>query len=156
MAINIQRVGSSYAALTISLASLATSTAGVGRQSTIVNNSTTKYDYALLNVLIKLGTSPTANKSVYVYLIQSNGTNRTDGAGASDAALTIKNAALIGIMTTGSAPGTGDNLRKTFNVEGLGQEWGIAIVHDSAVNLDSTGGNHVLTWAGYKYELVSS
>lgn len=156
MAINVQRVGSSYSALTISLNSLATSTAGVGRQSTMVDNSTLKYDGALLNVLIKLGTSPTANKSVYVYLLQSNGTNRTDGAGASDAALTVKNAALIGIMTTGSAPATGDNLRKTFELTGLGQEWGIAIVHDSAVNLDSTAGNHVITYAGYKWEVVSS
>lgn len=155
MAINIQRVGSAYSALTISLASLATSTAGVGRQSTIVDNSTTKYDGALLNVLIKLGTSPTANKSVFIYLIQSDGTNRTDGAGASDAALTIKNAALIGIMTTGAAPATGDNLRKTFEITGLGQEWGIAIVHDTAVNLDSTGGNHVIKYTGYKWEVVS-
>lgn len=155
MAINVQRVGSSYSALTISLNSLATSTAGVGRQSTMVDNSTLKYDGALLNVLIKLGTSPTANKSIFIYLLQSNGTNRTDGAGASDAALTVKNAALIGIMTTGTAPATGDNLRKTFNVEGLGQEWGIAVVHDSAVNLDSTAGNHVITYAGYKWELVS-
>lgn len=155
MAINIQRVGSSYSALTISLASLASSSVGVGRQSTIVDNSTTKYDYALLNVLIKLGTSPTANKSVYIYLIQSDGTNRTDGAGASDAALTIKNASLIGIMTTGSSPATGDNLRKTFNVEGLGKEWGIAIIHDTGVNLDSTGGNHVIGYAGFKWEVVS-
>lgn len=155
MPINIQRVGSSYSALTISLASLASSSVGVGRQSTIVDNSTTKYDYALLNVLIKLGTSPTANKSVYIYLIQSDGTNRTDGAGASDAALTIKNASLIGIMTTGSSPATGDNIRKTFNVEGLGKEWGIAIIHDTGVNLDSTGGNHVIGYAGFKWEVVS-
>lgn len=156
MAINIQPIYASYSTLTISLNSLASSTAGVGRQSTIVDNSTTKYDGALLNVLIKLGTSPTANKSVFIYLIQSDGTNRTDGAGASDAALTIKNAALIGILTTGTAPATGDNLRKTFNVDGLGSEWGIAIVHDSAVNLDSTGGNHVIKFSGYKYEVVSS
>lgn len=155
MTIYIQPNHAAYSALTITLASLATSTAGVGRQSTIVDNTTDKFEGALLNVLIKLGTSPTANKSIYLYLIQSNGTNRTDGAGASDAALTIKNAALIGIMTTGSAPVTGDNLRKTFLIEGLGREWGIAVVHDSAVNLDSTGGNHAITFSGYKYEVVS-
>lgn len=156
MTINIQRVGSSYTALTISLASLATSTAGVGRQSTIVDNSTTKYDSALLNVLIKLGTSPTANKSIYIYLIQSDGTNRTDGAGASDAGITIKNAQLLGTLTTGAAPATGDNLRKTLYIDNLGQEWGIVIVHDTGVNLDSTGGNHVIKFAGYKWEVVSS
>lgn len=156
MGINIQRVPSAYAALTISLASLASSTAGVGRQSTMVDNSTTKYDGTLLNVLIKLGTSPTANKSVYVYLIRGDGTNRTDGAGASDALLTIVNATPIGVMTTGTAPGTGTNLRKTFAIDQLGKEWGIAIVHDSAVNLDATGGNHVITWAGYKWEVVAS
>jgi len=154
MGIKMQRDMAAYVAMTCSLASLASSTAGVGRQATMVDNSVTKYDGALLNLVIKLGTSPAANKSVYVYLIQGNGTNRTDGAGQNDAGLTVVNAAQIGIMTTGS-PSTGTVLRKSFWVEGLGVEWSIAIVHDSGVNLDSTGGNHVVTYQGYKWEMVS-
>src|SRR4051812_21154817 len=87
-------VGSSTA-LTITVASLATSTTGVGRQSTLVDNSTNRYGRVLVAVNIKLGTSPTASKAIYVYGIRSNkdGTAiRDDGAGASDAGWTRQNA----------------------------------------------------------------
>lgn len=155
MGIEQRKAWSTYAAMTASLGGLPSSTAGVGRQTALIDNSTTKYVGALVNLAIKLGTSPTANKSVYIYLLQGNGTNRTDGASASAGALTVRNAALVGIMTTGTAPGTGDVLRKTISIEDLGAEWGLVIVHDSAVNLDATDGNHVITWSGYKWETAS-
>jgi len=155
MGIEQRKAWSTYAAMTASLGGLPSSTAGVGRQTALIDNSTTKYIGALVNLAIKLGTSPTANKSIYIHLLQGNGTNRTDGASASAGALTVKNASLIGILTTGTAPATGDVLRKTITVEDLGAEWGLLIVHDSAVNLDATDGNHVLQYAGYKWEVVS-
>ncbi len=155
MGIEQRKAWSTYAAMTASLGGLPSSTAGVGRQTALIDNSTTKYIGALVNLAIKLGTSPTANKSIYIHLLQGNGTNRTDGASASAGALTVKNASLIGILTTGTAPATGDVLRKTITVEDLGAEWGLLIVHDSAVNLDATNGNHVLQYAGYKWEVVS-
>ena len=156
MGIEQRKKQSTYAAMTVSLGALPSSAAGAGRQTALIDNSTNKYVGALLNLAIKLGTSPAANKSVYIYLIQGNGTNRTDGASASAGALTIKNASSIGIMTTGTAPLTGDVLRKTIPIEDLGQEWGIAIVQDSGANLDATDGNHILSWSGYVWETVST
>jgi hypothetical protein len=136
-------------ALTITLASLASSTTGVGRQSNMVDNSTSRYGLLHLFVKVKLGTSPTANKAVQVYLLKGNGSGlRTDNAGASDAALTVKNAPLLGVMTSGGSPATGDVLQKHFTIRDPGLEWGIAVVHDSGVNLDSTAGNHAVHYIG--------
>lgn len=144
MANEIKSKLSSSAGLTITLASLASSTAGVGRQSTIVDNSSTLYKKVHIYGTIPTGTSPTANKSIYVYLIKSDGTIRTDGAGASDAAITIVNAQLIAAMITD------DTSDKAYYfdcvVEDPGPEWGIAIVHDTGVNLNSSG--HDINWVG--------
>lgn len=141
------------ATLTISLNSLATSTAGVGRQSTLVDNSATRYSRIILSASIKLGTSPTGNRAVYVYLIRGNGTERADGAGPTDAGITVVNAELLGVMASKSSPATGDVLVGAFLIEEPGPEWGIAIVHDTGVNLDSTGGNHVLSYVGVNPEV---
>ena len=136
-------------AFTITLAALATSTAGVGRQSTIVDNTANKYLDVLVYVKLKQGTSPTGNRAAFVYLIRddNNATNhRSDGAGASDAGLTVQNAMLLGSMVNKGTPATGDLLYGEFLVHRPGPKWGIAIVHDTGVNLDSTESNH---WARY-------
>jgi hypothetical protein len=143
-----EKLGASTA-ITIALASLASSASGIGRQSTMVDNSTARYGLLHLFVKVKLGTSPSANKTVQVYLLKGNGGGlRTDNAGSGDAALTVKNAPLLGVMTTGGAPVTGDVLQKHFTIRDPGPEWGIAVVHDSGVNLDSTAGNHAVHYIG--------
>jgi len=147
----------SSTALTITLASLANSTAGVGRQSTIVDNTTNAYTAVWVACNIKCGTSPTSNANVYIYLIRddNNGTNiRSDGAGASDAALTVLNAQLIGTLKTGASAATGDVLKDIFYVPAPGPKWGIAIVNSTGVALDATGGNHVINYVGETYSIA--
>lgn len=144
-------------ALTITLGGLASSTAGVGRQSTIVDNTTNAYVAAWIACNIKCGTSPNSNALVYVYLIRddNNGTNiRDDGAGASDAGLTVLNAQLIGTLTTKSSAATGDVLKGIFYVPNLGPKWGIAIVNSTGVALDATNGNHVINYVGETYSIA--
>lgn len=155
MANEIKELFSSSAALTITIASLASSTTGVGRQSTIVDNTTTRYQKILLYCLITTGTTPTANRTIRFYLIRddNNGTNyRSDGAGASDAAFTVKMAQPIGSLFVDVATSNlgyyGD-----FVIENPGPKWGIAIVHDSAVNLNSTAGNHYIRYVGVNPEV---
>ncbi len=148
MANEIKEKFSASAGFTLSLAALATSTAGVGRQSTLIDNSTTKYKRIIVYLKVKQGTSPTGNRAVYVYGIRGDGTIRSDGAGASDAGITILNAQLIGVMANKASPSTGDLLYGDFVLEDPGPEWGIAIVHDTGVNLDSTEGNHDYNWVG--------
>lgn len=155
MAIEIKDKFSSSTALTITLASLASSTAGVGRQSSIVDNTTNRYQKLIVFVKIKQGTAPTGNRGVYVYLIRddNDATNyRSDGAGASDAAITILNSQLIGVIGNKAAPSTGDDLYGEFVIDTPGHKWGIAIVHDTGVNLDSTGSNHYVRYVGVNPE----
>lgn len=149
MANEIKDLFGSSTALTITLASLASSTAGVGRQSDIVDNTTNRYQDLLLYVKITQGTSLTGSKSVYVYLLRDDANasaHISDGAGVSDAALTVLNARLVGVMKNKASPTNGDVLYGEFLIHRPGPKWGIAIVHDTGANLDSTAGNH---WARY-------
>lgn len=152
MATEIKAKYSSPAALTITLASLASSTAGVGRQSTLVDNSTTRYQRIRLYGKITQGTSPTGNRGVYVAAIFGDGTRRSDGAGASDAALTVLNALRLAVAINKAAPSTGDAIYFDAVLDDPGPEWGIAIVHDTGVNLDGTAGNHYVYWIGINPE----
>lgn len=138
---------------TITLASLASSTAGVGRQSTLYDNTTTRYRSMLVFPNIKMGTSPTANTPVYIYLIRSNNDGTPiadDSAGTTDAGITIVNAPLLGVLNNPTTT-TGNVLRAVFDTAPLGPlgpKFGFAIVQSSGVALDSTGGNHSLTGIG--------
>jgi len=157
MANEIKDKYSVSAALVVTLASLASSSSGVGRQSTLIDNSTARYQALLILVKLTQGTSPTGNKGAYVYLIRDDKDattpHRTDGAGASDAALTVQNAILIGVMQNKASPSTGDVLYGEFLVERPGPQWGIAIVHDTGVALNSTAANHWVRYIGLDPEV---
>lgn len=142
---------SSSTAFTITIASLATSTTFVGRQTTMVDNSTTRYSLIHVFGKIKQGTSPTGNKGVYLYAIRGDGNgtaHRSDNAGASDAAWTRGNAEFIGVARNLASPATGDVLYIEAFIVNPGPEFGVGLYHDTAVNLDSTGGNSWLRWVG--------
>src|SRR5262245_58675282 len=96
MANEIKSVFGTTAQLTITLASLASAS---GRQSTMVDNTTTRWQKIHLYCKVTTGTSPTANKGIYVFLLKADKSASpnvaTDGAGASDAAITIVSAQQI-------------------------------------------------------------
>jgi hypothetical protein len=146
MANEIKDKFASSTALTVTLASLANA---AGRQSTIIDNTTNRYGRVALFVKVKMAAAGvTANSVVEVYLIRddNDGTNhRSDGAGASDAAVTILNAALIGILRNGTSP-NGTTIYGEFVVDNVGPKWGIAVVNRTGAALDATGSNH---WARY-------
>lgn len=137
----------STTALTITLASLATSTAGVGRQSTFIDN-TDNAQMVRIYFDVTTGTSPTANKSIQFYLLcrddHSSPNITTDGAGASDAGLTIVSASLVFVVQTSNTSDT--HYRGSFLIRNPGISWAIAVVHDTGVNLNATGGNHIIRY----------
>jgi hypothetical protein len=148
----IKETFSSVTAFTLTLASLANSTAGVGRQSTLIDNSTNKYLAAQISLNIKVGTTPTALSLIYAYLIRSNADGTPiadDNAGATDAGLTVVNAPLLGTILVLDATSNA-NYRKTFNTldvtADLGPKWGIAIVNSSGVALNASEGAY--SWIG--------
>lgn len=134
-------------AITITLASLASSTTGVGRQSTFIDN-TDNAQFVRVYFDITTGTSPTANKSIQFYLLtrddHSSPNISTDNAGSSDAGLTIVSASLINVVQTSSTSDT--HYRGSFLIRNPGISWAIGIVHDTGVNLNATGGNHILRY----------
>jgi hypothetical protein len=141
-------------ALTVTLASLASSTSGVGRQSTLVNNATTGAPEAFIFYKIMLGTSPTANTLITFYLLRYDSTDAIgdDGCGVSDAGITLLNAVQAASATTGPSPTTGTVLEGSFtlgpgNGTAPGPEWGLAIVNGSGSALNSTGSNHLITYS---------
>lgn len=132
--------------LTITLASLANSTAGVGRQSTLITGNTARS--AIIACKITTGTTPTANSLFYVYLIRGDATLNDDGAGSTDAGLTVINAPLLGTILV---PAATSNTAYTalFDTKPLGslsKTFGIAVVNSSGVALNATAGNHSIEY----------
>lgn len=155
MANEIKDKFAASAALTITLTSLADA---AGRQSTLVDNSSNRYQDLLVYVKIKNGSSaPTANSVVEVHLIRDDkdgGTEHvSDGAGASDAALTVLNAQLIGVIRNKSSPSAGDVIYGEFFVQRPGPKWGVVIVNRTGQTLDSTGSNHWVRYVGCNPEV---
>jgi hypothetical protein len=153
MATEIRAKYSASAALTITLASLASSANGAtARQSTFVDNSSTRHRRIHLYASIKHGTSPTISKGVFFWLLKGDGTVRTDGAGPSDAGLTIKNAEMLGVLSNTSTT-TGEVVAGHFTIQDPGPEWAVAVGQDSGTALDSTPGNQSIRWVGETDEI---
>lgn len=147
------------AQFTVSLASLASSTSA-GQQSTLVDNSSNDRPAALVYFKTQVNATTSADGSITVYLIRGNDPSssnvRTDNAGASDAALTIRNATPIGSLfvpsgTTSSTVLAGDWDTSPYGP--LGPEWGIAVMNTTGQALHATSGNH---YCGYVYYVPES
>jgi len=147
MANRIQAEHDASTAMTLTAASLASSTAGVDRQSTMISNVD---DGQLIQIYYKIttGTSPTANKTITIYLIKgddpSSSNIRTDNAGASDAGLTVVTARQIDVITTDAT--SNHTYYGSCIIRNPGPEWGIAIVQDTGVALNATGSNHAFRY----------
>jgi len=138
---------------TITVAALASSTAGVGRQSTLIDNTTNLYSGAIIAAQITAGSVTAANNIISLYLIRSdNGAPiADDNAGASDAGWTQQNAQLLGNILVPTV-GTAIQYKALFDTAGLGHlgpKWGIGVVHNLGNNLHATAGSHSITYTGY-------
>jgi hypothetical protein len=157
----------SSAALTITLASLASSSTLVaGRASTAVSNTTNLYRDYLLAGVIRAGTTPTAGQiNVYVYGSFNDTPVYPDAITGTDAAKTItstdiRNSGLVLIASITTDTTTGRDYpmaaRSIANCFGgvLPKNWGVWVTHSMVAALDATGGNHVLSYTGV-YETVA-
>lgn len=159
---NVKVAFATSTAITCTLASLASS-ATAGRECTAIDNSANLYLDALLYVAFKLATGTPANdKAAYVFLYGSeDGTNYTDNATGSDAAITFRvpsNLPLGGLIKTpdaGALTYKGGPFAVAPQFGGvLPRKWGFALRNYSGVAGDATEGNHVKTYSGV-YATVS-
>jgi len=150
-------------ALTITLASLATSSSLlVGRESTAISNVSNLYVDALVSGQITTGTSPTAGTiEVWAYGIikhvASTPTYPSPVTGT-DAAITFvaetKLRQLIAAIPTNATSNTAYSIPPTSIASLFGVlpiKWGVAVIHNTAVNLHATAGNHWIHMQGIKY-----
>lgn len=141
--------------LVITLAALASSVVGVGRQGTIVDNTVNRYQDILIWGFVKQGTNPAGNKSAVLYLIRDdNNGHRDEGAGNSDAGITILNAPIISIGRNKAAPATGEIIYiPSAIIHRPGPKWTGALVHDTGVNLNAVEANSGIFWIGLNPEV---
>jgi len=147
-------------ALTITLASLATSSTLVsGRQSTSVDNSSNLFLDDILSGKISVGTTPTANTKIEIWLIpKGTDGNWPDTFGATDANVTVTSREMLysygTLLLSIPMPSATSNVAYAYNRSLLSKlsvvpkEWCIWVTHSTAVNLNSTGGNHVVEHMG--------
>lgn len=151
---------SAWTALTITLASLADN---AWRESTVVDNTTTKYTDFLLGGQIMTGTTPTVNTTVEVYFYAlADGTVYTGGASGTDAAYTADGEELLfpvaQIITVDATSDQGYVFGPVSVAAAFGgvapSKWGVLVKNDSAVALNATGGNHFIKYMGIKTDIA--
>jgi len=170
--IKIKYPSTSTSAITISLASLADdNTNGIaGRASTAVDNTTNLDLDHLLSGYIKTGTTPTVSRTIELWLyapvsIASGTPTYPDSITGTDAAktMTSRNVLQSGLVwcktitvdaTTGNVYPIGQiSVAAAFGGV-LPPFWGVWVLNRTAVALDSTGGNHVLTYERVQQQTV--
>lgn len=145
-------------ALTITLASLASSTGLVaGRESTSYDNSTAKDPDVLVSGKVTTGTSPTASKSIEVWIVAPIEDTPTwpdvfDGTDSAETA-TGRNV-LFGSAKLGAVIASDNTSDRTYAIAPFSvaalfgghmpKQFSVFVVHDTGVNLNSTAGNHAI------------
>lgn len=154
--IKLQYVASS--AVTISLASLATDTNLLaGRESSLIDNSSNKYLDYLLAGKITQGTTPTTGKEIRVYVVGlMDDSTWPDVFDGTDSAETVTSSGIRDSVCKLAAVMATDSTSDRANYFGpvsvaalfggtLPAKFVVFVTHNTAVNLNSTGGNHVIS-----------
>lgn len=152
--------------ITCSLASLATSATWVaGVESSLIDNTSNLYVDAIVQGKIRVGTTPTANTNIIVYVWGSSvspATTAIDVIDGTDSAETISSAGVrnsfmkIGAVLDVDSATSNRDYPFSFGVAALfggvlPPYWGLFVSHNTGVNLNSTGGNHVISYRGVYY-----
>lgn len=144
-------------AMTITLSTPLTN--GSARESTAVNNTSTKYDDVLLSIKTKGQASGTGVLEVWGYSSIEKGTPvYSDGATGSDAAFTasnIKNSVYIGSVRMDAANSVQAGpfyLASAFGGR-IPPRWGIILKNSSGASLSTTAGDHVIEYQGTYYNV---
>lgn len=152
--------GTNNQAITVTLASLTT---GSSRASTVVDNTSNLFMDALVFLNIKSGASGTTSTgyvTIYAYGTSNGGTNYTEGASGTDAALTLTsptNLKLVGIINVVASATTYSagpfSIASAFGGQ-LPDKWGIVVQNNTGGSLDSTEGNHLKIYQGIQAQVV--
>ena len=154
------------ASVTITLTSLAD--AGF-RESTAIDNSSSKYMDALVGGKIQIG-APSADGTIAIYAYGSyDGTEYTAGLTGSDGTVTwgttgstgldgANNLPLLGVISVDATDDNDDARWGPFSVAQafggvLPTKWGIVIKNSTGASLHATGTNNECQFMGIKYDV---
>lgn len=161
---------SSNTAITMDLANLGSSTTFVaGRESTQIDNTTNKYMDAFVSGTISVGTTPTANTQIVVYVWGADtslATTAIDVLDGTDSAETLTNTGILAGLRVGAVlpvlVNTSDIAYPIlpFSVAALfggvlPKFWGLFVAHNTGVNLRNTAVNtNSLEFVGVKFDVA--
>lgn len=171
--IKVKYPATSSVDLTITLASLTTGASGVftaGQESTAVDNTTNLDLDHLLSGKIRTGTTPTVSRSINVYayanISSASGTptypdvlDGTDSAETFTSANVMNSTLKFVASITVDATSDRDYFFGPVSIASifggvLPKFWGVYVAHDTAVNLNATGGNHKLSYERIQSQTV--
>jgi hypothetical protein len=164
---NLKIAYAASAALTCTLASLASSTTFVaGREATAIVNTTNLYVDYRITAKITTGTTATVDKEirVYAYAVLNDTPLYPDTITGSDAAVTITSTyvldsgfVLMGSTSNSATSNVGYYPKLLTLAEAFGHcptRWGLYLTHNTVAALHATGGNHVLTQIGCYFTAI--
>lgn len=156
--------------ITCSVASLATnSTFVAGRGSTEIDNTGNLYVDAIVQGVVTVGTTPTINTAINVFVYGANtslGTTNIDTITGTDGAVTLTNTGVLysalrlgASITVLATTSDIDYFISPFSVAQLfggvmPKYWGLYVSHNTGVALNATAGNHAFSFNGIKYDIV--
>ena len=161
---------SSNTAITMDLSALASSATFVaGRESSQVDNTTNKYVDVLVSGSVSVGTTPTANTSILVYVYGADtslATTAIDVLDGTDSAETLTNTGILNALRLGATiavPAATSDVQYfvlPFSVAALfggvvPKFWGLFVAHNTGVNLRSNAINtNSFEYVGIKYDIA--
>ena len=156
--------------ITMDLANLASSATFVaGRESSQIDNTSNKYVDALVSGTVSVGTTPTANTviGIYVYGAETSlATTALDVLDGTDSAETLTNAGILSALKLGASIAVPANTSDVayivlpFSVAALfggvmPKFWGLFVSHNTAVNLRNNAVNtNSFEYVGIKYDIA--
>lgn len=161
---------SANTAITMDLAGLASSTTLLsGRESNQIDNTSNKYMDCFVSGTISVGTTPTANKTITIYVWGADtslATTPIDVLDGVDSAETLTNAGILSALRWGSTisvpVATSDVAYPVlpFSVASkfggaMPKFWGLYVAHDTVAALRNTSVNtNSLEFVGVKYDVT--
>jgi hypothetical protein len=161
---------SSNTSITMDLANLASSSTFLaGRESSQIDNTSNKFMDCLVSGFVSVGTTPTANTSIFVYVWgaeTSLATTALDVLDGTDSAETLTNSGILTALRLGGSivvPANTSDVQYfvlPFSVASLfggvmPKFWGLFVSHNTGVNLRNNAVNtNSFEYVGIKYDVA--
>lgn len=161
---------SSNTPITINLAGLLSQDSFItGRQSTQIDNTTNKYIDCLVSGFVSVGTTPTANRSIGIYVYGADtsvATANLNNITGTDLGVSLTNVGMLYALRLGASIGVPSNASDLqypvlpFSVAALfggvmPKFWGLYVAHNTVAALRNTSVNtNNFEFVGIKYDVA--